>query len=136
MKAYWELESEGLVEGRQDVGTFVSRRPVARSERVCGHLILLTASWTQLCDGIDDVLATHRMLLGPRRNIAEVEPTLTVIKSTQTARQTRLLVRLNGAVIDPAWEVTEVGLEDIILAYMEHDDSLSTEMLPRLGVAR
>ena len=27
MKAYWELEHEGLVEGRQGVGTFVSRRP-------------------------------------------------------------------------------------------------------------
>jgi GntR family transcriptional regulator len=27
MKAYWELEQEGLVEGRQGVGTFVARRP-------------------------------------------------------------------------------------------------------------
>jgi len=27
MKAYWELEHEGLVEGRQGVGTFVCRRP-------------------------------------------------------------------------------------------------------------
>src|SRR5215472_16409427 len=28
MKAYWQLEHEGLVEGRQGVGTFVVRRPV------------------------------------------------------------------------------------------------------------
>ena len=27
MKAYWELEHEGLVEGRQGVGTFIVRRP-------------------------------------------------------------------------------------------------------------
>src|SRR5258708_13429627 len=27
MKAYWQLEHEGLVEGRQGVGTFVARRP-------------------------------------------------------------------------------------------------------------
>ena len=27
MKAYWELEHEGLVEGKQGVGTFVARRP-------------------------------------------------------------------------------------------------------------
>ena len=27
LKAYRELEHEGLVEGRQGVGTFVSRRP-------------------------------------------------------------------------------------------------------------
>ena len=30
MKAYWELEHEGLVEGRQGVGTFVIRRPRVR----------------------------------------------------------------------------------------------------------
>src|SRR5580698_10137068 len=27
MKAYWQLEHEGIVEGRQGVGTFVLRRP-------------------------------------------------------------------------------------------------------------
>ncbi|HEX4289181.1 MAG TPA: GntR family transcriptional regulator [Trebonia sp.] len=27
MKAYWQLEHEGLVEGRQGVGTFVASRP-------------------------------------------------------------------------------------------------------------
>ncbi len=27
MKAYWELEHQGLVEGRQGVGTFIVRRP-------------------------------------------------------------------------------------------------------------
>src|ERR1700741_5023186 len=27
MKAYWQLEHEGLVEGRQGVGTFIVRRP-------------------------------------------------------------------------------------------------------------
>src|SRR5260370_31146010 len=27
MKAYWQLEHEGLVEGRQGLGTFVARRP-------------------------------------------------------------------------------------------------------------
>ena len=29
-----------------------------------------------------------------------------------------LLVRLNGQVVDPSWSVDEIGLEDLLLAYM------------------
>ena len=32
--------------------------------------------------------------------------------------QTTLLVRTSGPVLDPAWTVSEVGLEDLVLAYM------------------
>jgi hypothetical protein len=28
-------------------------------------------------------------------------------------------VRSNGRVLDPAWSVSEVGLEDLVLAYMQ-----------------
>ncbi len=87
-------------------------------ERVCDHVILLSASRVQLCADIDSVLATHRMLVGPRRPLSEVEPGLTVISATQTQRQTRLLVRTDGPVLDPSWEENEVGLEDVVLAYM------------------
>ena len=33
--------------------------------------------------------------------------------------QTTLLVRTGGPVFDPAWTVSEVGLEDLVLAYMK-----------------
>jgi ABC-2 type transport system ATP-binding protein len=102
----------------QDLSVIVSSHLLHDLERVCDHLILLAASWTQLCGDIDHVLATHRALIGPRRNLAEAERGLRVIKATQTPRQTRLLVRLDTPILDPSWEVTEVSLEDIILAYM------------------
>jgi len=102
-------------------------------ERVCDQLILLAASRTQLYGQIDEVLAEHRALVGPRRSLNEIEPGLTVIKATQTARQTRLLVRVDGPVLDPSWEVTEVGLEDIVLAYMEQDEALAGGRLVELG---
>jgi ABC-2 type transport system ATP-binding protein len=105
-------------------------------ERVCDHLILLAASRTQLCGDIDKVLAEHRTLVGPRRGVNEIEPGLTVIKATQTPRQTRLLVRVDGPVLDPSWEVTEVGLEDIVLAYMEQDEALADGQLVELGLAQ
>ena len=81
----------------------------------------MCSSDLQLCADIDDVLASHRMLLGPRRPLDTLEPGLTVISSTQTQRQTRLLVRIDGPVLDPSWEQDEVGLEDVILAYMGND---------------
>ncbi|MGH9044492.1 MAG: ABC transporter ATP-binding protein, partial [Acidimicrobiales bacterium] len=102
-------------------------------ERVCDHLILLSASRTQMCGAIDGLLAEHRSLVGPRRGLNEIEPGLKVIKATQTTKQTRLLVRVSGPILDPSWEVDEVGLEDIVLAYMELDGGLAEGQLVQIG---
>ncbi len=126
--------TEAVADG--DLSVILSSHLLHDLERVCDHLILLAASRTQLVGDIDDVLATHKMLVGPRRRIAEVEPGLTVIKSTQTARQTRLLVRLTGPVLDPSWEVTEVGLEDIVVAYMGLEASPADGQLTEIGAAQ
>lgn len=126
--------TEAVADG--DLSVIMSSHLLHDLERVCDHLILLAASRTQLCGDIDDVLADHRMLVGPRRAIGEIEPGLAVIKSTQTARQTRLLVRLSGPVLDPSWEVTEVGLEDIVLAYMGQDSALTAGPLTEIGAAQ
>ncbi len=119
-----------------DLSVVVSSHLLHDLERVCDHLILLAASRTQLCGGIDDVLAAHRVLVGPRRDTAEAGRGLTVIKSTRTTRQTRLLARLDGPVLDPSWTVTEVGLEDIVLAYMGEANTLAASTLTTIGPAR
>jgi ABC-2 type transport system ATP-binding protein len=111
--------SEAVTDG--GVSVILSSHLVHDLERVCDHVILMSASRVQLCADIDDVLASHRMLLGPRRPVDAVEPGLTVISATQTQRQTRLLVRTAGPVLDPSWEQDEVGLEDVILAYMGNE---------------
>ncbi len=116
--------SEAVAEG--DVSVILSSHLVHDLERVCDHVILMSASRVQLCADIDDVLATHRMLLGPRRSLEQVEPGLSVISATQTQRQTRLLVRTDGPVLDPSWEQGEVGLEDVILAYMGNEGASTT----------
>jgi ABC-2 type transport system ATP-binding protein len=119
------------VEG--DVTVVLSSHLVHDLERVCNHIILLSASRVRLCADIDDVLATHRVLVGPRRSTAELERLFTVVKATQTQRQSRVLARLDGPVPDPAWEVSEVGLEDIILAYMSQDEALTAGPLSVAG---
>ncbi len=126
--------SEAVADGGLSV--MLSSHLLHDLERVCDHVILLSASRVQLCADIDSVLATHRMLLGPRRPLSEVEPDITIVSATQTQRQTRLLVRTHGPVLDPTWEEAEVGLEDVILAYMGSEGAGSGSSRLRLEVAQ
>lgn len=130
------LESLTAAVADGDLSVVVSSHLLHDLERVSDHLILLSASRTQLCGTIDELLAGHRSLVGPRRGLNEIEPGLTVIKATQTTKQTRLLVRVNRPVLDPSWDVAEVGLEDIVLAYMEHGETPVPAQLVDLGLAQ
>lgn len=56
MKAYWQLENEGIAEGRQGVGTFVVRRPSGPPPAVQLRLARALDRWvtTARSDGLDD----------------------------------------------------------------------------------
>jgi ABC-2 type transport system ATP-binding protein len=41
-----------------------------------------------------------------------------VVSASHTDRQSTFLVRTEAPIHDPAWTVTRVGLEDLVLAYM------------------
>jgi len=104
-----------------DLTVVLSSHQLSELERVCDHLVLLAASRTQLCGDIDQVVAEHKVLVGPRRSSARVDRKFAVIKATHTERQTRLLIRSAVPIVDPDWEVSGIGLEEIILAYMGLD---------------
>lgn len=87
-------------------------------ERVCDYLIILSASYVQLAGDIQEIGRTHKRLVGPRQEVDAIASVHTVIETSQTERQTTLLVRTNGPLFDPSWEVQEVSLEDIVLAYL------------------
>ena len=125
--------SEAVADG--DVSVILSSHLLHDLERVCDHVILLSTSRVQICEDIEALLDSHRMLVGPRCALSEVEPGLTVVTATQTQRQTRLLVRRDGPVLDPRWDEHEVGLEDIILGYMGSDRDVSDDRPVRLEVA-
>jgi ABC-2 type transport system ATP-binding protein len=118
-----------------DLSVILSSHLLHDLERVCDHVILLSESRTQLCDDIDDVLASHRMLIGPRKSTPDLERSIHVVKATHTANQSRLVARLDGPVLDPFWEISEVGLEDLILAYMGQESSGHGSHLSAMGGA-
>jgi ABC-2 type transport system ATP-binding protein len=47
-----------------------------------------------------------------------------------------VLARTSGPVIDPAWTISQVGLEDIVLAYMSLDASAPRRRRPALEVQK
>jgi len=99
----------------------LSSHMVVDLERVCDHLIQLGGSRVQLCGDIDELLASHTMLVGPSKDTGAIERTHTVVQATRTPRQTRLLVRLSGPVTDPAFEASDVSFEELVLGYMSQD---------------
>ena len=101
-----------------DLTIVLSSHLIADIERVCDHLILLAGSRVQLCGDTETLLAQHRILTGPRKDTTAIARTHVIVREDTTARQTTLLVRLNGPVIDPAWAVEEPNLEEIVLGYM------------------
>jgi ABC-2 type transport system ATP-binding protein len=100
------------------VTVVLSSHIVAELERVCDHLITLAQGATQLSGTIAEIVASHRLLTGPRSDAAAVTRVHEVIRASHTDRQTTLLVRANGHVYDSCWEQHEVDLEEIVLAYL------------------
>jgi ABC-2 type transport system ATP-binding protein len=96
----------------------LSSHLIADLERVCDHLIMLASSRVQLCGDIEELLAEHRVLIGPSKDTTAIERSQRVVQVTRTPRQTTLLVRLKGPVIDPTFEVSDVSLEELALAYL------------------
>jgi ABC-2 type transport system ATP-binding protein len=105
--------------GEQQVSVVMSSHLISDLERVCDYVIVLVDSRVRVAGTVDELLATHHLLSGPRRDPASLPDGVEVISSSHTDVQTTLLVRTSGPVLDPAWTVSELGLEDLVLAYMK-----------------
>ena len=124
-----------LMEAVAEHGTSVvlSSHLVADLERVCDYLIVLVASQIRVAGEVSDLLAAHRRLSGPRRDPGTLPAGQDVIEESHTDKQTSLLVRTSEPVHDPAWAVTPVSLEDLVLAYMNPANKIPARK-PQLGV--
>ena len=98
----------------QGLSVILSSHLVSDLERVCDQLVVLVGSRVEVAGEIDALLATHVRLTGPRRDVLPPG----VITATHTERQSTLLVRAEEPFFDPAWTVSELTLEDLVLAYM------------------
>jgi ABC-2 type transport system ATP-binding protein len=105
----------------RELTVVLSSHILADLERVCDHLVILAAGRTQLAGPIEEIVAAHRLLTGPRDSAEEVLRMHEVVRESHAERQTSLVVRANGHVYDSRWTVHELGLEEIVLAYLGQD---------------
>jgi ABC-2 type transport system ATP-binding protein len=103
-----------------EAGTTVllSSHILADLERVCDYLIVLNAAQVRLAGAIDELVAEHRQLVGPRHDRGPIHGVAEIVRASHTDRQSTLLVRTDGDLIDPVWTVHDSTLEDVILAYL------------------
>jgi len=109
---------QGLMEAVADqhLSAVLSSHLVADLERVCAYLVVLVSSRVRVAGQVSDLLASHRRLSGPRRDPGTLPAGQDVITESHTDKQSNLLVRTDGPVLDPAWAVNPVSLEDLVLA--------------------
>jgi ABC-2 type transport system ATP-binding protein len=111
---------QGLMESvaEHHLTVLLSSHLLGDVERVCDYLIVLAAGRVQLIGDVEELLATHRVLTGPRRDPQSLPAAIEVIEATHTERQSTMVVRTQAPILDPSWTVRELGLEDLVLAYL------------------
>ena len=119
----------------QQVSVVLSSHLIADIERVCDYLIVVTASRVRLAGETEALLATHHRLSGPRREPRTLPASWEVIEESHVGKQSTLLVRTSEPVLDPAWTVRPVSLEDLVLAYMSQPGNAARADLAGLEIA-
>ena len=127
---------QGLMEivAGHGVSVVLSSHLIADLERVCDYLVLLVASHIQLAGEITALLASHHRLSGPRRGPRSLPSSHKVIEQSHTDKQSTFLVRTDQPILDPAWTVRAVTLDELVLAYMGQAHNPSPGRRPALGV--
>jgi ABC-2 type transport system ATP-binding protein len=116
------------------VSVVLSSHLISDLERVCDHLVVLRNGRVAVDGDISDLVRTHRLVSGPRNTA--LTGVGEVIDRTDTDRQTVALVRLDGPVLDPAWVVRQVDLEEIVLGYLGGREGSSAQADPTLRAVR
>lgn len=112
----------------------LSSHLVTDLERVCDYLVVLISSQVQLAGEVSALLASHYRLSGPRRDRSHLPSDQQVVEESHTDKQSIFLVRTEGPILDPAWIVKPVTLDDLVLAYMGRGRHADRAGGPELGV--
>ncbi|HEX8863764.1 MAG TPA: ABC transporter ATP-binding protein [Actinomycetes bacterium] len=99
----------------------LSSHVVAELERVCDHLVVLVAGRVRVAGDVEELLASHRLLVGPRADQQALRQVPGVLSVRHGDRQTSLLVRTSPdrPATHPNWQAHPVNLEDLVLAYLQ-----------------
>jgi len=116
---------QGLMEATAEhaLSVLLSSHLVSDLERICDYLIVLVDSRVRVAGETETLLDTHYRLTGPRRDPDRMPSDQEVVSARHTDRQSTYVVRTETPIHDPAWTVSRLGLEDLVLAYLERRTS-------------
>ena len=128
---------QGLMEtvAEQGASVVLSSHLITDIERVCDYLIVIVASRVRVAGETEALLASHHRLSGARQDPGVLPASWEVLEQSHTGKQSTLLVRTRDPILDPAWTVRPVGLEDLVLAYMSQAAGAARARRPGLKVA-
>ena len=122
-REFLQLLMHGVAE--TDATVVIASHVIADIERVSDHIVLLSDGRVRLQGKVEELLASHRLLTGGRRPLGRIGGVHEIVRERHSGRQMTLLARIERPVVDPSWSVDEIGLEELLLAYM------APERLPR-----
>jgi ABC-2 type transport system ATP-binding protein len=100
----------------RELTVLLSSHLIADLEHRCDYLVILSDSRVQVLGDVDDLLSTHRVLVGPADG---PEPGGVIVSSRITDRQRTLVVHVDGGTPTPrGWVAEPITLEDLVLAYL------------------
>ncbi|GAA2146002.1 ABC transporter ATP-binding protein [Glycomyces algeriensis] len=112
-----------------EVSVILSSHLIGDVERVCDHLIVLAESRVQVAGDIEDLLAAHHRLVGPRGTLDALPDGVKVIAADHTDRQTTLIVHDTTGDHLELPGADSVGLEDMVLTYLHRAEGLTAPTL-------
>jgi ABC-2 type transport system ATP-binding protein len=113
----------------QSITIVLSSHTISDLENICDHLIILAAARVKLAESIEDLLESHKLLIGPRESFESLARQHRVIQVSHTGRQSTALIRTTLPITDPVWQVQNASLEDIALAYLSAQDGPHNQQL-------
>jgi ABC-2 type transport system ATP-binding protein len=115
-REFLQLLMDGVAETSATV--VIASHVIADIERVCDHIVLLAGGGVRLEGNVEELLESHRILMGPRRPLGTIRGVREIVRERHSGRQLTLLVLTDGPILDPSWTVERVGLEELLLSYM------------------
>jgi ABC-2 type transport system ATP-binding protein len=115
-REFLQVLMDGVAE--LDATVVIASHVIADIERVSDHIVLLSDGHVRLEGNVEELLGSHRLLTGARRPIGRITGVREVVRQSHSGRQMTLLARLEHPVVDPSWSIDEIGLEELLLAYM------------------
>jgi len=109
----------------------LSSHLISDLERVCDYLVVLAAAQVRLVGEVEELTAVHRWITCTRRDADTLPAGVEVVSAKHTDRQSTFMVRSDTPMPPGDWVSEPVGLEDLVLTYMERGPASAGPVAPR-----